>query len=122
MAAPQALAPMQTALGVFPQFCVPRQETLILKEKVFSLSGDSFSIKDTNGAVVVNCAGKTFSISDRKEFTAPDGKPLFTLKTKLLAIHKTFTGEAPDGTLLFTVKGKFSRTCIPFPHNPNMFS
>lgn len=110
MAAPQALAPMQAALGVFPQYCVPRQETLILKEKVFSLSGDTFSIKDTNGAVIINCSGKTFSISDRKEFTSADGTPLFSLRTKLISIHKSFYAESPDGKELFTVKGKFTRT------------
>jgi hypothetical protein len=66
MTTPELLGGFNPYLGVFTQFCVPNQTTLVLKEKVFSLSGDTFSVKDANGAAVVNCQGKTFSLTDRK--------------------------------------------------------
>lgn len=79
-----------------------------MKEKVWSLSGDTFHIKDENNVEVVQCRGSTFSLHDRKEFVSPNGEKLFDLRTKLLVIHKTFCAEAPDGTELFEVKEKFS--------------
>lgn len=79
-----------------------------MKEKVWSLSGDTFHITDESGAEVVQCRGTTFSLSDRKEFATASGQKLFDLRKKLIAIHKTFYAEAPDGNVLFEVKGKFS--------------
>jgi len=102
------LPPVTPALGVNPTFCHPRQTTLVLKEKVWSLSGDTFHVTDENNVEVVRCRGTTFSLSDRKEFQDPQGRPLFSLKNKLVAIHKTFYAEAPDGKVLFEVKSKFS--------------
>lgn len=102
------LAPIQPALGVNPTYCLPKQTTLIMKEKVWSLSGDTFHIVDENNVEVVRCQGTTFSLSDRKEFQDSAGRPLFSLRNKLIAIHKTFYAEAPDGKILFEVKSKFS--------------
>ncbi|KAH6681711.1 tubby C-terminal-like domain-containing protein [Halenospora varia] len=102
------LNPVNPPLGVFASYCVPKQTTLVMKEKVWSLSGDTFHIVDENGQEVVQCRGQTFSISDRKEFADAHGRPLFSLRTKLLSIHKSFYAEAPDGNEIFQVKGKFS--------------
>ncbi|KAH8663581.1 tubby C-terminal-like domain-containing protein [Tricladium varicosporioides] len=102
------LNPVNPPLGIFASYCVPKQTTLVMKEKVWSLSGDTFHIVDENGQEVVQCRGQTFSISDRKEFADAHGRPLFSLRTKLLSIHKSFYAEAPDGRELFLVKGKFS--------------
>ncbi|KAG9232249.1 tubby C-terminal-like domain-containing protein [Amylocarpus encephaloides] len=107
MAAVQ-LAPVNPPLGVFPAYYAPNQTTLVMKEKVWSLSGDAFHIVDEHGREVVQCRGQTFSLSDRKEFADASGKPLFSLRNKLLSIHKSFYGETADGTQLFAVKGKFS--------------
>jgi len=107
MAAPH-LAPIHPPLGVNPQYCMPRQTTLCLKEKVWSLSSDTFHIVDSDGVEVMQCRGQAFSLSDRKEFADNRGMPLFSLRTKLLSIHKSFYAEAPDGRILFDVKGKFS--------------
>jgi uncharacterized protein YxjI len=96
-------------LGVTMGFIRPQQTTLVMKEKVWSLSGDSFHVTDQNNVEVVRCQGSTFSISDRKEFQSPQGVPLFSLRNKLIAIHKTFYAEDPKGNILFEVKSKFSR-------------
>jgi len=81
-----------------------------MKEKVWSLSGDTFHITDEAGIEVVQCRGQTFSLSGRKEFADSQGRPLFSLRNKLLALHKTFYAEAGDGKVLFEVKSKFSST------------
>ena len=46
------------------------------------------------------------SLHDRKTFTTMDGDELFTLKNKMLSIHKSFHGESPKG-YNFEVKGEF---------------
>ncbi len=102
------LAPLNPLLGVNPSYCTPKQTTLCMKEKVWSLSGGTFHIVDENSHEVVQCRGQAFSLSDRKEFVDNHGRPLFSLRTKLLSLHKSFYAEGPGGQVLFEVKGKFS--------------
>lgn len=109
------LAPVNPPLGVNPNFCRPHQMTLKLREKVWSLSGDTFEITDAAAPagrdILLECRGTKLSLSDRKEFSmpGPQGGPLFSLRTKLITFpHKSFYAEAPDGKILFEVKGKFS--------------
>jgi uncharacterized protein YxjI len=104
------LAPANPPLGVNPSYCLPKQTTLVMKEKVWSLSGDTFHIVDENGHEVVQCRGQAFSLSDRKEFADAQGRPLFSLRTKLLSIHKSYYAEDAGGAVIFEVKGKFSST------------
>ncbi|KAJ7759980.1 tubby C-terminal-like domain-containing protein [Mycena metata] len=94
-------------LGIFPQFCAQQQMTLVLKEKVFSFSGDDFAVKDQFGNVVIRCQGKALSWSDKKEFSDTAGNHLFDLKNKHFHIHKTLQAEDPTGNVLMTVKGHF---------------
>jgi uncharacterized protein YxjI len=87
---------------------MPHQTTLVMREKVWSLSGDTFHIVDQNNHEVLQCRGQAMSLSDRKEFADSSGRPLFSLRTRHFTIHKTFYAESPDGRELFEVKGKFS--------------
>ncbi|KAM0787660.1 hypothetical protein ACM66B_003724 [Microbotryomycetes sp. NB124-2] len=110
---PAQLAPFQPTLGVTDphfQFYAVQPTSLIMKEKAWSFSGDDFSVKDQNGATVVKCSGKAISMRDTKVIKDPTGKVLFTIKNKLISLHKTFIGYAGDAdkTELFTVKKKFS--------------
>jgi len=107
------LAPIQPPLGINNNFIRPHQVTLKLREKVFSLSGDTFEITDAySNQTLIECRGQKFSLSDRKEFSMPNNGPaLFALRSKLLSFpHKRFYGEAQNGQILFEVKGKFSST------------
>ena len=109
MAQAPALQGFQAAIGPQPQqsgFYAQQQVTLAMKEKVFSLSGDDFTVQTAEGAPVLKIKGKVFSISDRKEFTYMNGDALFTLKNKLLSLHKSFYAESPNG-FNFEVKGHF---------------
>ncbi|KAB8339194.1 hypothetical protein FH972_022128 [Carpinus fangiana] len=90
-----------------PAFYSPKQQTLQMKEKVFSLSGDDFTVKTVEGTEICKCKGKVMSISDKKKFTDIQGNEIFTLSNKLLSIHKSFHAEAP-GKADFEVKGHFS--------------
>lgn len=64
---PTQLVPADPPIAVFRNFIAQRPTTLVLKEKVWSLSGDSFSVKDAaTGQPVVLVAGKAMSLRDRK--------------------------------------------------------
>lgn len=70
------MAPLQAfnpPLGVHPQFCFPVEQVLHMKEKVFSLGGDNFTIKTADGQEICTCKGKVMSISDRKSRSASTG-------------------------------------------------
>ncbi|KAJ7642245.1 tubby C-terminal-like domain-containing protein [Roridomyces roridus] len=92
-------------LGLFSQFCTQDQTTLVLKEKVISWSGEDFSVKDHLGNVVIKCEGKVLTMTDEKKFTDADGNHLFTLRNKLLHIHKTLEAEDPSGKVILKIKG-----------------
>lgn len=68
-----------------------------MKEKVFSLTGDDFTVKTVDGIEVCKCHGKVMSIKDKKKFTDTAGKEIFMLKNKMLSVFKSFHGESPDG-------------------------
>ncbi|KAI1175631.1 DUF567-domain-containing protein [Nemania sp. FL0916] len=102
------LPPYPKQLGLFTQFIAQRPEALALKEKVMSLSGDSFDIKLANGQPIFQVKGETFSLSGRKHFCDMSGNELFTIRKKLIALHTTFYAEDTTGNVLFEVKSKFS--------------
>jgi uncharacterized protein YxjI len=97
--------PRQIAL--FPQFIAVQPETLVLKEHVLSLSGDSFSIKLANGTPILQVEGKVMSISGKKKVCDMQGKHLFTIKKEHFHIHATYVVEGPAGEKLLEVKSSF---------------
>ena len=107
---PPSLAPINPPLGAQPpnaKFYSPHQTTLALKEKVFSLSGDDFTIKTADGISICKCKGKMISLRDKKKFTDMQENEIFTLSNKMMSIHKSFRGETPDGKNDFEIKGHF---------------
>ena len=60
------LAPFDPPLGPLPQFFQPTEQTLQMKEKVFSLTGDDFSVTTVAGIHVCKCKGKVISLRDAK--------------------------------------------------------
>ncbi|KAK5111562.1 hypothetical protein LTR62_004858 [Meristemomyces frigidus] len=101
--------PFQPALGPQPandHLYSSHQVILQMKEKVFSLSGDDFTIHTVDGLEVCKCKGKMISARDSKKFTDISGNEIFTLKNKMFAISKSFHGESPHGHN-FEVKGHF---------------
>ncbi|GMK53462.1 hypothetical protein CspeluHIS016_0100480 [Cutaneotrichosporon spelunceum] len=103
--APAQLAPANPPIAVFPNHVAQQPTTLVLKEKVFSLTGDSFSVKNAaTGQTVVKVAGKLLTLRDRKQVTDASGHPLYSLRSKVITIHNVQVGESPDGKELFRVR------------------
>ncbi|KIW39399.1 uncharacterized protein PV06_09170 [Exophiala oligosperma] len=103
-----SLAPFHPPLGINQAFCDPQEQTLQMKEKVFSLSGDDFEVTTVSGLHLCRCKGKVFSLSSAKKFTDMQDNEIFTLRNKHIALHKSFYGVAPNGQEVFQVKGHFS--------------
>lgn len=106
-AAPVQLNPAPRQVGVFPNFIARQTETLILREKVMSLTGDSFEIKLANGQPILRVEGKVMSISGRKSVFDMQNNHLFDIVKELLHIHTTFAIENPQGQKIMEVKSGF---------------
>ncbi|KAF2455905.1 tubby C-terminal-like domain-containing protein [Lineolata rhizophorae] len=100
------LPPVPQPIGVFPQFTAQRTETLILKEKVMSLSGDSFDIKTVDGRPIFKVKGDAFSLSGRKAVSDMQDNHLFDIRQRHLTMHSTYYCEDPSGNEFFEVKNK----------------
>lgn len=104
------LAPFNPPLGPQPArapIYLPTPVTLCMKEKVFSLSGDDFTVQTVDGTNILKVKGKAISMRDKKKFTDMAGEEIFTLSNMMLKLHKSFKAESPAGHD-FEVKGHFS--------------
>ncbi|RBR17144.1 uncharacterized protein FIESC28_06646 [Fusarium coffeatum] len=106
MAAVQ-LPPAPRQVGVFKNLTAQQTETLVLKEKVMSLTGDSFDIKLANGQPILKVEGKVMSISGRKKVFDMQGNHLFSIVKELMHIHATYVVEDPQGVKIMEVKNSF---------------
>ncbi|KAF3935395.1 hypothetical protein ABW20_dc0102378 [Dactylellina cionopaga] len=106
----EALEPVAAQVAIFPQFVAQKTESLVLTEKVFSFSGDSFDITTVDKVPVFKVQGKKLSLSGRKIFADKEGNELFHLQKKHIALHSTYYGSDPQNPdrPLFEVKSKFS--------------
>ena len=59
------LAPFNPPLGPYARFAQPTEQTLQMKEKVFSLSGDDFTVRTAQGLDVCKCKGKVSKLALR---------------------------------------------------------
>jgi uncharacterized protein YxjI len=106
MAAVQ-LAAAPAPLAVLPSFIAEYPTTLIMKEQVFSISDDAFTVKTLDGRDVLKITADTFSLSARKRVHDPAGNHLFTLRKEIFSFPKSYFAESPTGTKIFEVEGKF---------------
>jgi len=97
-----------TSHSLFPTYVAQPTEALILKERIWSLSGDSFDINTVDGRPLFKVKGQAFSLSNRKIFCDVEGNELFHLRQEHLALHRTYYGEDQAGGRVFEVKSKFS--------------
>jgi uncharacterized protein YxjI len=104
-----SLAPAPQPIGVFPQFLAAGPETLVLKEKVISLSGDSFSIKLANGTPVLQVEGKVMSLTGRKKMFDMQGNHLCSIVKEHFHLHSTYVVESAKGDKIMEVKSSFKR-------------
>lgn len=103
------LPPVKQPIGLFPPFIAKQTETLILKEKVFSLSGDSFDICLANGQPLIKVEGKVGTLSGRKKIYDVGGKYLFDIYKEHFHIHATYVVEVEGQGKVMEVKSSFKR-------------
>jgi LURP-one-related len=103
------LASYPHPLGVLPQFNAQQPTTLVLKEKVLSLTGDDFHIKTVDGVDILRVKGVVASLSGRKKVSDPQGNLLFSIRAEHFSIPKSYYLENPQGQKFLTVEGKWSR-------------
>ena len=115
--APVQLPPFPKQIGLFPAYYAQQSETMVLKEKVMSLSGDSFDIKTIDGRPLFQVKGEVFSLSGRKNVNDMNGNHLFTIRKKHLALRSTYYAEDPQGREIFEVVSKITSMffCPPSP-------
>ncbi|KAJ4361695.1 hypothetical protein N0V95_001679 [Ascochyta clinopodiicola] len=98
------LPPVPAPIAIFPQFIARAPETLVLKEKVLSLTGDDFHIKLANGTPILRVEGKVMSISGRKKVFDEQGGHLFDIVKEHFHLHTTFRVEDASGKKVVEVK------------------
>lgn len=103
------LPPVPRPIGIFEAWVAKGPETLVLKEKVMSLTGDSFDIKTINGQPIFKIKGRKMSVSGRKTVTDMQENHLFDIVKELMHIHTTFAAEDPKGQKILEVKNSFKR-------------
>lgn len=111
-----ALPPVPQKIGVFGNyFAQPGFNTLVLKEKIMSLSGDSFDIRmKETGQPIIKVQGKV--IGSKK--TASDSltnQHLWTMGREYMHLHTTYALKDANGAVVLEVRsGLFTRECCPF--------
>ncbi|KAJ5736912.1 uncharacterized protein N7483_002037 [Penicillium malachiteum] len=87
------LEPVAEPIALFDQFVSQEPQTLILKEKVLSVTGDSFDVKLTSGQTLLKVHGAWVSISDRKKVEDASGTHLFDIVKEHFHLHTTYAME-----------------------------
>lgn len=103
------LDPVIEPIAIFEQFVAKEPQTLVLREKVLSVSGNSFEIKFTNGEPCLKVQGAWVSISGRKRVEDPHGNHLFDITKELLHIHSTYAIKDTNGKKICEVKNNLTR-------------
>ncbi|KAF7503100.1 hypothetical protein GJ744_004309 [Endocarpon pusillum] len=102
------LPPSPQALGIFNNYIAHQSESLVLKERVLSLSGDSFSIKTLDGRDMLQVKGEAFSLSGRKTVMDMQGNHIFTIRKEHFSFPRAYYAEDAQGKRFFELQGKFS--------------
>lgn len=92
---------------VGPQYCLPHLVDLTVTRKLMTLT-DDFVVTDVNQNTMFKVKGKFFSIHDKRVLLDSNGKPIVTLRHKILTAHSrwlVYRGDSSDSRdLLFTAK------------------
>jgi len=96
-------SPKNNIVAIEDRFVFQQPITLLLREKVMSISGDDYTIKDINDVSYFKCSGKTFNLKDKKILSDINGKPLLNIKNnKIISLKKKmyiYAGEDDTKTL-----------------------
>lgn len=105
------LKPLPAQVGIFTQYIAHQTETIVLKEKILSLSGDSFDVLLANGQPLLKVKGKFFTLGSRKSVYDTNGTHLFDIYRELMHLHTTYVLEDPKGNKFFELKNNIQSEC-----------
>mmetsp|Transcript_13643 Transcript_13643/g.22266 ORF Transcript_13643/g.22266 Transcript_13643/m.22266 type:complete len:265 (-) Transcript_13643:2030-2824(-) len=110
---PNGLVPQAPpATSMCPQLVVPNhtaQWGFRLRPRLFSLSGNDFTVKNHLGQDVVRIQGKLFSLSNKTMITGLSGGPIVEIKKKLFSLHnKHHLTDPRNGQIIATVKKRIT--------------
>lgn len=108
-----ALPARKQPLGLNAQYIAHNGEELVLKERLASLSGDSFHVTTAAGQPVVQVKGEAFSLSGRKHVQDLNGNNLFDIRKQHFALFSTYYCEDANKQKVMEVKSKFSSMAYP---------
>lgn len=108
------LDPVAEPIAIFEQFVSQQPQTLVLKEKVLSVTGDSFDIKLATGEPFLKVHGAWVSLSGRKKIEDAQGKHLFDIVKEHLHLHSTYAIEDPHHKKVCEVKSNLKCMYILF--------
>lgn len=108
------LPPLPHPIGQFNNTIARTTETIVLKEKVLSLSGDSFDIKNINGTPLLKVKGRHATISGRKSVSDMNDVHLFDIVKEHFHLHATYAAETPEKHKFLEIKSSIKRA-FPLP-------
>ena len=100
--------PDTAPLGVFQSFITKKPESIVLKQSILSLTGDSFRVETLDSRGVLQIKGRILSLSGRKSIIDMQGNHVFDIRKKHTAILPSFCAESPHGKTFFKAIGKFT--------------
>lgn len=81
----------------------------ILQQRLFSLSGNDFTVRNLFGQDVVVVSGKMFSMSRRTMIRGVDGSPIVEISKKILGFHSThYLTNPASGKIIATARLRLS--------------
>ncbi|KAG6620956.1 hypothetical protein I3842_Q048500 [Carya illinoinensis] len=90
------------------QYCTPHPVNLAVVKKVMTISGGGFVVTDTNNTVIFKVKGKLTTLHDQRVLLDAAGKPIITLREKIMTAHhrwNVYRGKSTEPSdLIFTVK------------------
>ncbi|KAK3219887.1 hypothetical protein Dsin_013857 [Dipteronia sinensis] len=109
MAQSYAYPPPSNSVSIIsPQYCAPYPVDLAIVRNVMTITRGNFDVQDINDNILFNVKGFFTTIHNRHVLFDAAGKPLVTLREKIMTVHRrwqVFRGESTDlNDLIFTAK------------------
>ncbi|PWY61974.1 hypothetical protein BO83DRAFT_404233 [Aspergillus eucalypticola CBS 122712] len=95
---PHYLNTVSQPVALFEHFITSEPQAIVLKEKIFSFSTDSFDIKLGEGVLLLKVTGNIFSVSGCKNVEDMEHNHLFNIHKEHMHLHTTFIGSKATAT------------------------
>ncbi|KAJ5281047.1 hypothetical protein N7478_006419 [Penicillium angulare] len=91
-----SLPPVAQPINLFGDFVSDVPQTIVLKEKIISFSGDSFEIKLHNDQPILKVKGSWAPFQGRKKVEDMNRQRLFDITKEHIHLHTTYVIEDPE--------------------------